>query len=454
MSNKTYVIDTNVLMYAGKKALTSFGDNEVVIPFVVIEELEKKRLEDGLVGSMARLALREIDTLREEGKLKGKISVNDTGGTLRIEMNHVDIHKSYADPKDIPDIFKKDKSNDMRILIVAYNLHLEAKENHEVILVTNDLPLRIKADTILAMNVQSFWDKGSIYSGLAKEFVSEEVIDSLHQSKDWVQAPKNLADAAKKTANYAFILASTSDPNHTCIALYSDGKIKRVNNKLKVMGVVEGRSVEQKIALNYLVDDSKKILSLGGKAGTGKTLMTMVSAIEQVAERPRSSGKQQFGKIVIIRPMYAVGGQDIGFLPGDANDKMEPWRRAVYDSVEGIIDPKIMADLNEDSKLDVMPATFIRGRTFHNTFVIVDEAQNFEPLVLLTILTRLGENSKLVFLWDAAQKDNGRLGQNDGIISVVDKLKGNPLFAHISLTKSHRSVVAELAANILEDYIN
>ncbi len=441
-------------MYAGKKALTSFGDDEVVIPFVVIEELEKKRIEDGLVGSMARLALREIDNLREEGKLKGKMSINDTGGTLRIEMNHVDINKSHENPKDIPSIFTKNKSNDMRILIVAYNLFLEAKGKREVILVTNDLPLRIKADTILGMKVQSFWNKGSIYSGLAKEFVSEEIINTLHESKEWMDAPANLVSAAKKTANHAFILSSSSNPTHTCIALYSEGKIKRVNNKLKIMGVVEGRSVEQKIALNYLIDDSKKVLSLGGKAGTGKTLMTTVAAIEQVAERPRISGKQQFNKIVIIRPMYAVGGQDIGFLPGDANDKMEPWRKAVYDSVEGIVDPKIMAKLQEDAQLDVIPATFIRGRTFHNTFVIVDEAQNFEPLVLLTILTRLGEGSKLVFLWDAAQKDNGKLGQNDGIISVVDKLKGNPMFAHISLTKSHRSAVAELAANILEDYVN
>jgi PhoH-like ATPase len=165
-------------------------------------------------------------------------------------------------------------------------------------------------------------------------------------------------------------------------------------------------------------------------------------------------GKHQFRKITVIRPLYAVGGQELGFLPGSEDEKMAPWKKAIFESMEGIIPSVTLKALQDDDKLNVIPATFLRGRTFHDTFTIVDEAQNFDPTVLLTILSRLGENSKIVFLWDATQKDNLNIGYNDGIVSVVEKLKSYDTFAHIALTKSERSPVAQIAGKILEDYIH
>lgn len=444
LSNKIYVIDTNVLMYAGKKALTSFEDNEVVIPFVVVEELEKKRLEDGLVGAMARYALREIDSLREQGKLKEGVTVNARGGTLRIEMNHID-------EDHLPEAFLKwKKSNDARILIVAHNLHIDEQrpegKGREVILVTNDLPLRIKADSMFDITVMPFYSKGSIQSGFSEESVTSNVINDLFNSNRPTPMPENLQMDGMATK--AFNLRGLHNPQHSALIVASEGQMRRVRD-ISAMGKVKGKSREQKIALDYLYDNSKRIVSLGGKAGTGKSLMSLVSAMEQVTKND-----PDYRKIVLIRPIYAVGGQDLGALPGDAEDKMGPWRKAVYDSVEGIVDSNMIHKMNEDGALDVIPATHLRGRTFHNTFTIVDEAQNFEPSVLLTILSRIGHGSKIVFLWDATQRDNNKIGYNDGIVSVVDKLKDNHMFAHISLKKSERSEVAELAGNILEDYIN
>lgn len=459
MSKKIYVIDTNVLMYAGKKALTSFEDNEVVIPFVVVEELEKKRLEDGLSGVMARYALREIDSLRVAGKLKEGIVVNKDGGILRVEMNH-------KNTDTLPKALRDGHSNDIRILTVANNLHLEeqefqkewennqtGREGKQVVLITNDVPLRIKADSLFDMKIEPFYVKGSQYSGLGEINVSTAFINQLFEARkngdhNGIEAPEEMLKFADGIANHAFILKDWGSGKGP-LATLSGNRVSLANMKISAMKSVEGKSNEQKIALNYLMDPSKTIVSLGGKAGTGKTLMSVVSGIEQIeGNHPR------FRKIVVIRPIYSVGGQDIGFLPGDADDKMEPWRKAIYDSVEGIVDSNIINKLNEEGKIDVMPATFLRGRTFHDTFCIVDESQNFEPSVLLTILSRIGEGSKIVFLWDATQKDNGKVGYNDGIVSVIDKLKGSPMFAHISLTKSERSPVAELAGNILEDYIN
>lgn len=455
MSKKIYVLDTNVVLNAGKQAFTSFEDNEVVLPFVVVEELEKKRLEDGQAGAMARYALREIEKLRSKGKLKNGVSVNSHGGTFRIEMNH-------RNPDSLPQSFANDRSNDVRVLTVANNLYLEElakKENKEdyaeVILLTNDLPLRIKADTAFAMTIQPFWFKGSLYSGTATVPVSSTLIDSIYDKKNGfagVDAPAKLVAIADEAHNHAFLLQSNTRDGHKAAVSFEGGKLKQLNTDRSAMGVVSGRSFEQKVALNYLFDDSKKVVSIGGKAGTGKTLLAVLSAMDQtIREQPK--GKQQFGKITVIRPIYSVGGQELGFLPGTEDEKMDPWKAAIFDSMEGLVSNDSIKQLQEDNKFKVIPATFLRGRTFHDNFVIVDESQNFEPAVLLTILSRLGENSKIVFLWDATQKDNLSIGYNDGIVSVVEKLKSYDLFAHISLIKSERSKVAGIAGVILEDYI-
>lgn len=450
MSNKIYVIDTNVLMYAGKKAITSFKENEVVIPFVVVEELEKKRLEDGLIGAMARSALREVDSLRATGKLKSGIKVNKEGGTFRVEMNH-------QDESNLPKGYKRGNSNDARILIVAHNLYLEEKgkaEGRQVILVTNDIPLRIKADSVFDFTVENFRTTGNQFSGVETVTMNDSFISDVYaagSTKSRIPASPVLLDKIGDIANHAFVLKSGNNGSSSAVGVVSDKKFSLINHDLSAMSV-KGKSIPQKIALNYLYDQDKKIVSIGGKAGTGKTLLSVVAGIDQITNAPKNEDPA-YRKIIVIRPIYSVGGQEMGFLPGDAEDKMAPWRKAIYDSVEGIVSSDVIEKMNEEGLLDVMPATYLRGRSLHNAYVIVDESQNFEPSVLLTILSRIGQGSKIVFLWDANQKDNARIGYNDGIVSVVDKLKSNSMFAHISLERSERSDVAELAGNILEDYI-
>lgn len=445
MSKKIYIVDTNVLMYAGRKALEGFEDNEVVIPFVVIEELEKKKDADKADSFMARYALREIDALRESGDLSKGIVINKSGGTVRVEMNHISMDKLHARLRN--------NDNDNRILAVAQNLHLEQEdlrsknpdEAREVILISRDTPLRIKADIFLDFKVENFHLDAQEFDGVKPIHLDRETIDEIYNAKQHgIKAPEQFINLANEVKNHAFILQEYNGANKG-VAFLVDGKVKRVDLDKKVRRL-NGKSIEQRIALSYLLDEERPILSLGGPAGTGKTLLSIVSAMELVDQ-------EKYNKISVIRPMYAVGGQEVGHLPGDLNDKMAEWRKPIYDSVEGIVDKSIVESLQENEKLDVMPVTYIRGRTFNNSFVIVDEAQNFEPSVLTTILSRIGHGSKIVFLWDATQKDNNRIGYNEGIISLVDKLKTHNLFTHLALRKSERSAVAELASEILLDYI-
>lgn len=462
MSKKIYVLDTNVILSAGKQAFTSFEDNEVVLPFVVVEELEKKRNEEGMVGAMARYALRELEKLRSgdsdndeddhKNRLRKGVIVNPQKGTLRIEMNH-------RDNSTLPEQFANDHSNDVRVLTVANNLYLDEiarkdadKEYREVILLTNDLPLRIKADTAFPMRIEPYWFKGNLYAGVKKVDVDGSLVDEVFASRSGVKAPPEVVRAADGAKNHAFMIHSKYNSRHSAPVLLEDGRIVKAKMNYIALKSVEGANQEQKFALNYLFDDTKKIVSLGGRAGTGKSLLAIAAGIHQVTQEG-SKDKHRFNKIRVIRPIYAVGDQDLGYMPGTEEEKMAPWTKAVYQSLEGIVPTETIKAMQDKDTLEVIPATYLRGQTFHDSYTIVDEAQNFSPSVLLTILSRVGKNSKIVFLWDATQKDNVNIGYNDGIISVVDKLKGYDMFAHISLNKSERSEIAEIAGDILEEYI-
>lgn len=450
LSSKIYVIDTNVLMYAGKKALTGFEEHEVVIPFAVIEELESKK-NDLEQGFMARYALAEIDSLRENGNIRKGIIINKMGGTLRIELNHIEM-------STLPAVLKKLHSgsgNDNRILAVANNIHLDEQSKKakgldykEVVFVSNDIALRIKADSVLDFTIEPFRLKATEYGGIKNATVDHEVIGKLYNAGEHkvLDAPDNLINLADGVYNHAFLLSAHGANKTSCVALLRNNTISLANLDNNVQKL-QGKSVEQKLAMSYVQNPHLPIVSISGSAGTGKTLIAVATGLDKVA-------KEEYNKVVVIRPIYAVGGQDIGHLPGDLDDKMAEWRKPIYDSVEGILQKDVLEKLQEQNKLDVMPVTFIRGRTFNNSFVIVDEAQNFEPTVLLTILSRIGYNSKIVFLWDATQKDNNRIGYNQGIISVVEKLKSHSMFVHITLKKSERSPIAELAGEILKDYVN
>jgi PhoH-like ATPase len=223
-----------------------------------------------------------------------------------------------------------------------------------------------------------------------------------------------------------------------------DKQVHLVRGDREAFGI-HGRSAEQRIALEMLLDPEVGIVSLGGRAGTGKSAMALCAGLEAVLER------RQHQKVVVFRPLFAVGGQELGYLPGSESEKMSPWAQAVFDTLGAMTSRDVIDEILERGMLEVLPLTHIRGRSLHDAFVIVDEAQSLERNVLLTVLSRIGAGSKVVLTHDVAQRDNLRVGRHDGVVAVVEKLKGHPLFAHVTLTRSERSPIAALVTEMLED---
>ncbi|RNL82579.1 PhoH family protein [Halostreptopolyspora alba] len=464
------MLDTSVLL-ADPAAITRFAEHEVVLPIVVVTELEAKRYHPDL-GYFAREALRRLDDLRvANGSLDVEVPVNEQGGTLRVELNH-------SDPEILPAGFRHG-DNDTRILTVARTLQaareaeredsraaedgaeldaaveaeIEAEiaaelsvadstaagpKDGEVVLVSKDLPMRIKASSIglasdeyrAELAIEHGW------TGMAELDVPAHEISELfeHGSSD-IEAARDL-------------------PCHTGLVLVSergkalgrvrpDKSVKVVKGDRDVFGL-HGRSAEQRIALDLLTDPEVGIVSLGGRAGTGKSALALCAGLEAVLER------NQHRKVMVFRPLHAVGGQDLGYLPGTENEKMSPWSQAVHDTLSALTTQDVIDEVVDRGMLEVLPLTHIRGRSLHDAFVIVDEAQSLERGVLLTVLSRLGTNSRVVLTHDVAQRDNLRVGRYDGVVAVVEKLKGHPLFSHITLTRSERSPVAALVTEMLE----
>jgi PhoH-like ATPase len=243
-------------------------------------------------------------------------------------------------------------------------------------------------------------------------------------------------------------------PINTGLVIHSDrgsalgrvldkGEITLVRGDRDLFGL-HGRSAEQRLAIDMLLDPSMGIISLGGSAGTGKSALALCAGLEAVLER------QQHKKIIVFRPLYAVGGQELGYLPGDKDEKMNPWGQAIFDTLGALVSDNVMNEVVDRGILEVLPLTHIRGRSLHDAFVIVDEAQSLERNVLLTVLSRIGQNSRVILTHDVAQRDNLRVGRHDGIASVIESLKGQPLFGHITLTRSERSAIAALVTDLLE----
>ena len=424
----TYVLDTSVLL-ADPGALHRFAEHEVVLPVVVITELEGKRHHPEL-GFFARTALRQLDDLRVlHGRLDEPVPVNDEGGTLRVELNHTD-----AD--SLPSGFRLG-DNDTRILAVARNL---ANEGHLVTLVSKDLPLRIKASavglTAEEYRAEGISDSDTGYSGMAELDVTSAVLDELYDD-----GVLELDDARDLPCHTGLVLVS--DRGTALGRVGSDKRVHLVRGDREAFGI-HGRSAEQRIALEMLLDPEVGIVSLGGRAGTGKSALALCAGLEAVLER------RQHQKVVVFRPLYAVGGQELGYLPGSESEKMSPWAQAVFDTLGAVTSRDVIDEVLARGMLEVMPLTHIRGRSLHDSFVVVDEAQSLERNVLLTVLSRIGANSKVVLTHDVAQRDNLRVGRHDGIVAVVEKLKGHPLFAHVTLTRSERSPIAALVTEMLE----
>ena len=425
--HRTFVLDTSVLL-SDPHALLRFDEHEVVIPVVVVTELEAKRTHPEL-GYFARAALRLLDGLRvSHGRLDEPIPVGDAGGTIRVELNHTDLSVL---PSGI-----QLGDNDTRILAVARNL---AAEGHDVVLVSKDLPMRVKASSLglaaeeyrAELVVESGW------TGMAEVDVAADVLDALYD-----ETVVDLDAARDLPCHTGLVLLS--DRGSALGRVTPEKRVRLVRGDREAFGL-HGRSAEQRIALDILLDPEIGIVSLGGRAGTGKSALALCAGLEAVLER------RQHRKVVVFRPLYAVGGQDLGYLPGTENEKMSPWAQAVFDTLGAVTTSEVVEEVLDRGMLEVLPLTHIRGRSLHDAFVIVDEAQSLERNVLLTVLSRIGRDSRVVLTHDIAQRDNLRVGRHDGVVAVVEKLKGHPLFAHVTLTRSERSPIAALVTEMLEE---
>ena len=428
---KTYVLDTSVLL-ADPGALARFAEHEVVVPITVIGELETKRDHPEL-GYFARAALRSLDDIRlKYGRLDQEIKINAESGTLSVELNHTDL-------SSMPHGFLRDGTNDSRILAIAKNLMSDGKD---VVLVTKDLPLRVKASSV-GVEAEEYLAElvsNSGWTGIVELSVGSSVIDDLYAS--------DFADHEE----------AHSLPIHTGVVLHSDraSALARVTPDKRLQLVrgdrtafgLHGRSAEQRIALDLLLDPEIGIISMGGRAGTGKSALALCAGLEAVMER------RAHKKIVIFRPLYPVGGQELGYLPGSEGEKMSPWAQAVFDTLGALVSQPIIDEIISRGLIEVLPLTHIRGRSLHDSFVIVDEAQSLERGVLLTVLSRIGQGSRVVLTHDVGQRDNLRVGRHDGVVAVVETLKGHPLFAHVTLTRSERSAIAALVTEMLEGPIS
>ncbi|MGY1840509.1 MULTISPECIES: PhoH family protein [unclassified Modestobacter] len=424
---RTYVLDTSVLL-SDPGALLRFAEHEVVLPLVVIGELEDKRDHPEL-GWFARQTLRRLDDLRvQHGRLDAPVPVGEDGGTLHVELNH-------SDPSSLPAGFRND-SNDSRIMVVALNLRAEGRD---VCLVTKDVPLRVKAAAV-GLPAEEYRGLGIVdagWTGMTELSLDDAEISELYD------------------AGSVFLPAAAELPTHTGLVLLSsrgsalgrvtpDKQVRLVRGDREAFGL-HGRSAEQRIALDLLLDPEIGIVSMGGRAGTGKSALALCAGLDSVMER------RAHKKVVIFRPLYAVGGQELGYLPGSEGEKMAPWAQAVFDTLGALVSGDVVEEILARGLIEVLPLTHIRGRSLHDSFVIVDEAQSLERGVLLTVLSRLGTNSRVVLTHDVAQRDNLRVGRHDGVTAVIEALKGHPLFAHVTLTRSERSPIAALVTEMLED---
>ena len=435
-TTRTYVIDTSVLL-SDPWALRKFAEHHVVLPVVVVTELEGKRHHPEL-GWFARQALRMLEDLRSTyERLDQPVPVNTDGGTLRVELNH-------QDQSLLPAAFRGTEG-DHRILACALNLQ---HEGHDTTLVTKDVPLRVKAGSV-GLPADEYHAQDVVltgYSGMATVHTDAATIDTLFREGRCELDDTAMTEAGTYVAELPVHcgVTLTAATQSALGRMMPDGSIRLIRGDQNAFGL-QGRSAEQRIALDLLLDENVGIVSIGGRAGTGKSALALCAGLEAVLER----GEHR--RIVVFRPLYAVGGQNLGYLPGSEMEKMNPWAQAVYDTLDGLVSDNAMAEIQARDLIEVLPLTHIRGRSLHDTFVIVDEAQSLERNVLLTVLSRLGRGSRVILTHDVAQRDNLRVGRHDGVQAVIEKLKGHELFAHITLQRSERSAIAELVTDLLEE---
>ncbi|HJV64443.1 MAG TPA: PhoH family protein [Geomonas sp.] len=438
---KIYVLDTNVLLY-DPQALTRFEDNTIIIPITVVEEIDRFKKDMNETGRNARQFSRLMDSFRKEGSLSKGLQL-ESGGSIRIEIYEEKVMKR------LPPELRQDRG-DNRILAVAVDL-MESQTEAPVVLVTKDTNLRIKADALGLAAEDYESDKVSIeelYSGVSTLEVGPEVIDRFY-GQGWLDEP-----VADLVPNQFISLTQAGNPSHSAIARFDEGSRRvvplRPIDKEGVWSLFP-RNREQSFALEALLDDNIKIVTLVGKAGTGKTLLAIAAGLQKTAE------ENVYNRLLVSRPVFPMG-RDLGFLPGDLEEKLSPWMQPIFDNVELLLSghegerrhSKGYKELMAMGILEIEPLTYIRGRSIPNQYMIVDEAQNLTPHEIKTIVTRVGEGTKIVLTGDPYQIDNPYVdAESNGLTYLVERLKGQAISAHVTMTKGERSELAELAANLL-----
>ena len=440
---KIYVLDTNVLLQ-DPRALFAFQDNEVIIPAVVLEEVDSKKRFMDEIGRNARKVSRLLDSLREVGKLHTGVQL-ENGGSLRVELNH----KSF---QRLQNTFGE-MTNDNRILAVAMNLHMEETEKggagKPVILVSKDALVRVKADA-LGLKAEDFLSDRVIqdtdmYPGFYEKFVAADLIDKFYEDKQLNIQQLGLTNV---NPNEFYILKDEYGSNKSALV-----KVNHLSTHVEALHIQEGiwginpRNVQQKMALEILMDDNISLVTMTGKAGTGKTLLSLAVGLLKVED------EQIYNKLLVARPVIPFGN-DLGFLPGDKDEKLRPWMQPIYDNLEFLFNTKKPGELNKIlagmGSLQVEALTYIRGRSIPNQFIIIDEAQNLTKHEVKTIISRVGEESKIILMGDPEQIDHPYLdATNNGLTYVVERFKNERLSGHIQLVKGERSQLAQLAADLL-----
>jgi PhoH-like ATPase len=439
-SMKTFVLDTNVLLH-DPHALFRFQENTILIPITVIEEIDRFKKDMNETGRNARQISRILDELRQKGSLSAGITL-ESGGKLQVALINNEMLRHLP-----PEL--SEQKGDNRILAVAAEAKSET-DQVPVILVTKDTNLRIKADAIGLAAEDYESDKvdiSELYSGFSEIDVSPETVDRFY-GQGWVDAGDGLLP------NQYVVMRDEGNPSHTAIAKFVSGQ-RRLAPIIKPgkEGVwnIHPRNREQTCALDALLDDSIKIVTLVGKAGTGKTLLAIAAGLHKTAE------ENVYNRLLVSRPVFPMG-KDLGFLPGDIEEKLAPWMQPIFDNVELLLSgheaekrhSKGYRELMAMGILEIEPLTYIRGRSIPNQYLIVDEAQNLTPHEIKTIVTRAGEGTKIVLTGDPYQIDNPYVdSSSNGLTYLVERFKGQDISAHITMMKGERSALAELAANLL-----
>ena len=429
---KVFILDTSVLLY-DKTSIHSFPNSDVVIPLVVLDEIDRFKEKSGILGEYARYVNRFLDDLRGSGSLHEGVSINNDQ-TIRVEINHSKNVPEGLDPRDA----------DNRIIAVA--AELSNIKNQKVVVITKDINFRVKCDSLKIESEDYYKDKilsdqDQIFKGQCEIFESSDFI-----AKFYSEGSVNMSDVTSEVnlyPNQYVVAKSYEDPSSSLLGVVKDKAIVKLTCNLWDALDINPRNKEQKFALDMLTRDDIPLVTMTGIAGSGKTFLTLMAALSGL-------NKKKYDRIIITRSIQTVG-KDIGFLPGTIKEKMDPWISPIVDNFRHAFSDVGYFELMRDKgQIEIAPMSFIRGRTFSNSFLIVDESQNSTIHELKTVITRVGENSKIVLLGDIEQIDTPYIDTlSNGLTVITEKFRNQDLSGHITLTKGERSKLATLASRVI-----